>query len=361
MERLLYTIDEWFCFKSGESRLMLAVKAVLGLVWFLVTYVIRFCINLLIEPQINPIKHFPVVTVSHKLLFAFILPLRDLLALTMDRALALTVATAIIWSIPGIFGFLVWELKENWRLYRANRSATLKPVLIGSHGETMSRLLRPGFHSGTIPKLFAKLRSAERRRRRRAARRLLESLHHVETSIRHFAEREFVELLRQSKALAHSPLEMSKVHLATNRVRLEFNCPQEQGPLVILLDLQSGWLVARTQRPAWLEEFAPGARRALDTALAGLYKLAGVDLVAAQIQAALAPAGLSCVVTGAGIAVWSGGRGGDEATYPLSDGQVLPPRSLGRLAAELPVLTAERVLFRAVPITWEEWVEAWED
>ena len=74
-----------------------------------------------------------------------------------------------IFFLPGIFGFLVWELKENWRLYRANRAPDLKPVVIGSHGETMLRLLRPGFHSGTVPKLYAKLRRAQRKGQHAAA------------------------------------------------------------------------------------------------------------------------------------------------------------------------------------------------
>ena len=70
MERLLYTVDEWLRFRSGQSKLTLVGKAVLGVIWFYVTYIVRFGITVLIEPQINPIKHFPVVTVSHKLLLA---------------------------------------------------------------------------------------------------------------------------------------------------------------------------------------------------------------------------------------------------------------------------------------------------
>ena len=45
--------------------------------------------------------------------------------------------------IPGIFGFLAWELKENWKLYRANRPKTLRPVQVGSHGESLARLIAP--------------------------------------------------------------------------------------------------------------------------------------------------------------------------------------------------------------------------
>ena len=166
MERLIYSVDEWLRFRSGESRTTLAVKALLGLPWSLAAYVLRFAINVLIEPQINPIKHFPVVTVSHKLLLPAYKPFADLLELRMGMGSfsAWLVAGTTIWCVPGIFGFLVWELKENWRLYAANRRPKLSPVRIGSHGENMGRLLRPGFHSGTLPKRFAKLRRAERRR-----------------------------------------------------------------------------------------------------------------------------------------------------------------------------------------------------
>ncbi len=57
----------------------MVAKAGLGLFWFFVAYVLRFAVNVLIEPQINPIKHFPVVTVSHKLLLPFYDPFADLL------------------------------------------------------------------------------------------------------------------------------------------------------------------------------------------------------------------------------------------------------------------------------------------
>ncbi len=67
VERAVYTVDEWLRFREGQSAVALAAKALLGLGWFFVVYLIRIYVNLLIEPQINPIKHFPVVTVSHKI------------------------------------------------------------------------------------------------------------------------------------------------------------------------------------------------------------------------------------------------------------------------------------------------------
>ena len=132
VERLMYSVDEWLRFKSGDSQFLFAMKVVLGLVWSAVAYVLRFCVNLLIEPQINPIKHFPVVTVSHKLLLPLIsLFGRHLCRCTWKRNWPIPRPTVIIWCIPGIFGFLVWELKENWRLYAANRPKGLQPMIIG--------------------------------------------------------------------------------------------------------------------------------------------------------------------------------------------------------------------------------------
>ena len=99
---------------SGGAGL---IQPELGLsLWTLVNYGIRFCITLLVEPQINPIKHFPVVTVSHKV----ILPLGPFFVAQLTPVLGVAEANAIVWStiwlIPGVFGFLVWELKENWRI-----------------------------------------------------------------------------------------------------------------------------------------------------------------------------------------------------------------------------------------------------
>ena len=167
VERFLYAVGDWLRFRSGESRLKLATKAVFGLVWAVVSFVVTFAVTLLIEPQINPIKHFPVVTVSHKIILPMALPgepFNNLIkAIVGDADTANAVAASIVWLIPGIFGFLVWELRSNWRLYLANRPETLRPVIVGDHGESMLRLLKPGFHSGTIPKLFAKIRRAVRK------------------------------------------------------------------------------------------------------------------------------------------------------------------------------------------------------
>ncbi len=186
IDRLIYAVDEQLRFREGDSRLSLVGKALTGVVWGAVTYVVRFAVNLLIEPQVNPIKHFPVVTVSHKLMLTLVPTLAEMVAprFHLDMPLAVFVTTAVLACIPGLFGFLAWELKENWRLYRANAAPELQPKAIGSHGETVLRLLRPGFHSGTLPRIFARLRRAERAGDRKGTGRRLADLHHVQEAVR---------------------------------------------------------------------------------------------------------------------------------------------------------------------------------
>src|SRR5262249_1709026 len=120
----------------------------------------------------------------------------------------------VVGAMPGVCGFLVWELKESWRLYAANRPATLRPVLIGEHGQRMARALRPGFHAGTVPKLYRKWRQAERRGRAAAARHCRAGLRHVEEELHCFLERELVRLLRDPPGSREVGLNVGAIHLS---------------------------------------------------------------------------------------------------------------------------------------------------
>ncbi|HEX8201331.1 MAG TPA: hypothetical protein VF590_12655 [Isosphaeraceae bacterium] len=369
-ERLLYTVDEWLRFRGGDPGGWLVSKVVLAAFWFVVVYVVRFFVVLVAEPQLNPIKHFPVVTVSHKLMVPLVVPLPRMLRkspLHLSRWTARAIAAALQFIIPGICGFLVWELKENWRLYRANRPGGLRPVAIGHHGETMARLLRPGFHSGTLPKLYAKWRQAEARAARAgrpyAGRKHREALHHVQKAIRHFVERDFLALLRESQTLAPLRVGVGGVVAGSNRILIELcrgEGPRPEG-LWIGFEEQSGWLVAGIAQPGWLPTLSGEQRQALATAIAGLYKMAGVDLVREQIAASFGPPAPSYDVADSGLVVWPGPEFDAQAVYDLRDGPALPPRTTdGPLPAPLPVLDADRLLFRRVPIPWRLWVAAWD-
>jgi hypothetical protein len=343
IERGIYTVDERLRFREGEGWLSYWFKLTFGFVWFWLTYVLRFCVNLLIEPQINPIKHFPVVTVSHKLL----LPLIPSLASSFGASIETT--TLIVSGIPGIFGFLVWELKENWKLYRANRSPTLNPIPVGSHGERVRGLLRPGFHSGVVPKTFAKLRKALRAGRDRRAHKLRHALHHIVENLQHFAERDFLAYLQASRRWGGVPVHLAAVTLSPRRVRLLLRTAEKTEVTVIALGERAGWLFAAIEQPGWLPRLEPRQQAAFTDSLTGLYALAGIDVVREQAAAIFGPAGYNCDAESNGLIV----------SEP--DAQPIVYRfARGSLSAGGRALPSNQLLLSERSVSWDEWVERWE-
>jgi hypothetical protein len=375
IERLMYSVDEWLRFKSGDSQFLFAMKAVLGLFWSAVAYVLRFCVNLLIEPQINPIKHFPVVTVSHKLLLPLYPYLGGIFAMHMEKELAFTTATLLIWCIPGIFGFLVWELRENWRLYAANRPKGLQPMIIGSHGETMGRLLRSGFHSGTIPKLFAKLRRAERKARKsgdwKTVRKHLHSFEHIEILVRRYVERDFLALFNQSRhfndltlsregeapGITAAGISLQAIQLGTNRLRLIFSTLLTEQPLLAIdFAIQSGWLLGSAM-PLQSESDCDE----LSTAILGLYKTAGVEIVRQQLETAFPDSLPAYDLSPRGLRIWPDASFETEVFYEFSDESHFAPQVLhGVMHRPLPTLERTQLLYREYVLTWRSWVIFWE-
>lgn len=374
-DRLLYTVDELLCFRTGQSPLSTLTKAVLGVIWFFISYVVRFALTLLIEPQINPIKHFPVVTVSHKL----ILPM----GITTDRHLPspLTsmfqnfvpistetgnwISAIIVLLIPGIFGFLAWELMNNWRLYAANRSRTLKPAMVGSHGETVPRLLRPGFHSGTIRKIFAKWRKSGRRSywsgNKASTYKHRQSLEHARHEVAHFVERDFLSLLSENRSCAALQLALQYVKLGTNNIRVGILAPDLGESLAeVTWQMRNGWLVARISQAKLLEQIPEDARFAFGAALAGFYKLAGVDLVVEQFEAHFSRDAVEYEIDERGMVLYPNGRLNQEVIFPHR------PTSSGDASNHDPAKknsglesSPERFLFSRGQITWQDWVDVW--
>ncbi|HET6425125.1 MAG TPA: hypothetical protein VFG20_15670, partial [Planctomycetaceae bacterium] len=367
LERVLYSVDEWLRFRSGESVVSLWFKAVFGVAWSVVNAVVRFCVTLLIEPQINPIKHFPVVTVSHKLILPLGIPLAKALDtyFFFDKYTAGLLATAIVTSVPGVFGFLAWEFKENWRLYAANRAPTLRPVIVGHHGETVLRLLAPGFHSGTIPKLFARRRRVARKSRHlpQISHETIyeERLHHVAEALHHFLEREFLSLIRESRALHAAPLSVANVILSTNRIAVQIaHGDHPDHPAEILWSEQSGWLMASVSSAGWFHRLSREERLVLESALAGLYHLAATGLVREHLEKQLGMPPNPYDITDQGLIVWPTRSFETEVQYSLKEGTDLVPRprSVAR-SLGLDPLPAKSVIFALHPLSWESWNTFW--
>ncbi len=245
--QLLHRVDEALTHHVGERRVSFVLKAVLAPIWRLAEALIEFYVTVLVEPQVNPVKHFPIVTVGHKLLLPFLPAITaaflDISESILPKIIAYPLVTLTIALLPGLFGFLVWELKENWRLYQANHEGGLVGsdtdaetemavgrAAVGAHGETMKGLMMRGFHSGTLPKGFDRLRKVIReeiqtqtplaKRLRRAQRHLEE----VQYAICVFFERELTFALREHCGRPDSTLggvETGRPRIATNLVELQ--------------------------------------------------------------------------------------------------------------------------------------------
>jgi hypothetical protein len=334
-----------------------------------------------------------------------------------DAKTASTIAASIVWLIPGIFGFLVWELRSNWQLYLANRSESLRPAIVGDHGESMLRLLKPGFHSGTVPKLFGKIRRAVRKLSSRESRvesrepeipngarplaldsglsaldtfkippKFTEAMHHVEHAVRHFVEREFIAILETTGALDGAALHVGAIQLASNNLRVEISresrvqSPEpeipdgspplaldsglstldSQQPLVIVFQEQSGRLIAGILQAGWLADLDEQRRTVVGEALAGLYAQSGVDMVREQIVANIPIDDLRYDIEDRSLVLWPDPNYEVEVRYELEERTRLVPRPKATAREHgLPVLQAEEMIFGQMPIAWPKWTDYW--
>ena len=285
VDRVIYAVDEKLRFRSGEGRASLYAKAFFGAIWGIVTYVVHIFINLFVEPTVNPIKHFPTVTVAAKMLIPYLEPLAHKIASEMvflGPLLSKSVGWTTVVFLPGLAGFIVWELKENWKLFEANRPKNLQPVMIGHHGETMRRLILPGFHSGTIPRLFAKLRRAEREAHRTghhaAARKVHQAIEHVEVPIRHFIERGLGAILVESGRFSREEFALEHVRMATNRVEIVVSLTTaEDRTLRITFEDEDGRLLARVRDCGFRASLNDERTEALDAATTVMAARAGAE------------------------------------------------------------------------------------
>ncbi len=264
IEQVLHRVDEAVSHHRDEGRDVMVVKAIVGPAWRAFSYLIHFYAAVLVEPQINPVKHFPVVMVADKLMMPFfpalMLALLTLLDPLLPRFVSLPLATVTVLLLPGLFGFLAWELNENWKLYRANHPDRTQPARFGSQGETLYTLLRPGFHAGALPAAFAELRRViglenehERpypQHLRQAEARLSEILE----SLQAFVARELVfALVERGRAAGYEWTEAAVVRLVAATASLDIRVAlypfgrerAENDP--ITLDLRFDLLVDRLQ------------------------------------------------------------------------------------------------------------------
>jgi hypothetical protein len=382
LEWMLARIEDWLRLRGRTGPFAVAVRAVAGLIWMPFAWIIRFYTVVLIEPMINPVK-LPLSILFAKFIYPLLLlfpgvlqsdpssvlgyssPLVGQLAAFLSEPVAGVLVLGTIWLLPDACTFLFWEMRENWRLYRANRPEALRPVPVGDHGETVRGLLHWGFHSGTVPRLYAKLRSAEREAAQtdqwRDSRTYRAALHSVEEAVCRFVTRDFIEVLNDRESGWTGPrLAAGQVLLGTNRIRLELLA---EGTASAWLEWEdrSGWLVVAWVEPGFLTTLSGEQARLFGNTLAYLYKRAGVDLVGEQVRGVLPKEAVHFDLCPEGLLVWYGSRDSDPLLYDIADpAPQLRPRVPGqRQPTAGPILDATRLMFARTQITWAQWTEVW--
>jgi hypothetical protein len=223
----------------------------------------------------------------------------------------------------------------------------------------MVAFLKPGFHSGTIPKLFTKLRRAAWKNDAHALGKHKEALHHVEESIWKFADRELVSLLDEAQSFRATDVAVARVELASNRVQIELGCPSlGDQPATIQFEMQSGWLLASLRATGWLGHLDAHQRGIFEIALAGFYKLAGVDVVREQVEVALGKAPYD--VADEGMVVWPGAAYESEVVYDLRSDKLLPIVRGATLQVKPPVLAGRHAVYGKEPLKWATWEATWQ-
>jgi hypothetical protein len=364
VEDVLFAVDEWMRFRTGESEIWIGIRLVLGVLWFPISFLARFYMVVLIEPGINPLK-YPVSMIAGKLMLPLaplIYWLVDSLAPTLGHVMAWVLVVPTLTLLPDAFGYLFWELKENWGLYRANRPSNVGAASIGPHGETLLTLLEPGFHSGTIPRLFARWRRAEREairtRNWRLARSYRHALEELQETLKLFVTRNLVNLLRESRAWKESPPAVGRVFLSRSQIRIELTHVRSPGNSV-WLDFQDrhGWLTASISSLGWLAELEPREQEPMNAGLLFLYKLAGVRLVHEQLRSQLPVTVREYDITADYLVTWQDRYQSPPVRYDWRAyrGQLLsfPPGS--------PSLDASRCVFSNAPLAWDRLVQWWQN
>ena len=383
LEWVLARAEDWLRIRGGRGGpVVVVVKVVAGIVWLPFAFLIRFYTVVLLEPMLNPIK-LPLSILFAKFVYPLLLttpgvlkaddsllgfnsPLVGQLAEYIPEPAAWLLVMGTIWLLPDALTFLFWEMRENWRLYRANRPSALRPVMVGSHGESIKGLLHYGFHSGTVPRLFAKLRAAERLAAHsdnwRDARTYRQHLKATEEAVRRFVTRDLAAVINPSPEWSGPYLTVGRVELGTNRIRIEI-VPAGPGETAWLeWEDRSGWLVAGWAVPGFLADLPQPAARVLGNALAYLYKRAGVGIGREQLRAELPADATHFDIASNGLLVWFGPRESRPLLYDLADPvNDLRPRNPDDLKPTAgPVLPAARLLFGRVQLTWSQWMGAWQ-
>lgn len=406
IDTLILGVQELISVRQRDERVWTTVQALLQTIWFPVGYALRFLFMVVIEPFLNPVK-LPVSFVAMKIFYPVIGPP---LHLALDSTFNFFIVEALVWVldfiIPGAFGFFFWEFRENWRLYEANRPDRMPAAMFGPHAETMRDLLEPGFHAGTLPAVYRKLRKACDLRAAsndlRQERACLREIGEIGEDLAQLTRRQLFDVLAQCAAWrnmmdkvgdtptseaqttdsrASGSNNLSGVHptgfsvrnpiLATNRIEIILDWKHarlnpEEAPLTIDIEFMAGNLFARVGRPPWLGRISAEATRSLTASLAWFFTQTGIGVSIQHLEAGLPGGFVRASFEPRAITLFPAEHIADGQTEaPSEKGQpvrlrmdwsgerLIPVRRDSRIPGPIPAGT---MIFGSVPVSWSDFV-----
>ena len=196
---------------------------------------------------------------------------------------------------------------------------------------------------------------------RRSTRKYLKKIKEVRHSVKHFLQREMGALLDECNNWKHE-IQFGDIRLASNSVSCEIKCPAvHEDQLWIVFELQSGWLIGYVSEYGWMEHLEPTDQRILRNAIVGLFKLGHVDLAADQITAAIGPDYDRFDITNEGMVVWQGNHFERSWRYEMHKDRLQPIPAGTVQELPPPEFDPDQLMFKRIPIGWQEWVDIWED
>ena len=176
-----------------------------------------------------------------------------------------------------------------------------------------------------------------------------------------FVQRELLVLVQQSPNWQDHPLAAGRIELATHMIRIELeHSGHPNEPVRWAFAHKAGWLTVQIEQLGWLKNLPERQFDALTTAMAGWYKLAGVDVVREQVEAGLAGTGWSYAVEQKGLGLRPAPRAPDEVIFPMYDTVRLNLKRMAKDSVVTPLVPpSENLVFARLPIRWDAWVAAW--
>src|SRR5207237_4313233 len=110
------------------------------------------------------------------------------------------------------------------------------------------------------------------------------------------------------------------------------------------------------------KELTSEQRQVLSSVLAGLYKIAGVDLVREQLTASVSPHVPAWYITDHCLVIRDDPLNGHSIAYDLRESHdlLLHQHHNGDLVTPDVNVDGKSLFFSRVPLTWEQWVECWQ-